>query len=78
LLPFSKGENPFFSPFNKGGLRGILTTDSENCPMASSLGKHFNERIIFHSIRVIYTTSELFESGNFSIASALTNVGSNN
>jgi hypothetical protein len=34
-------------------LRGILTTGSEKSLRASSSGKHFNDGIIFHSIRVI-------------------------
>jgi len=36
----------FSSPFNKGGLRGILTTNSENSLVASSSGKNFKEGII--------------------------------
>jgi hypothetical protein len=34
-------------------LRGILTTGSEKSLRASSSGKHFNDGIIFHSIRVL-------------------------
>jgi hypothetical protein len=34
-------------------LRGILTTGSEKSLRASSSGKHFNDGIIFHSIRVV-------------------------
>ena len=50
------------SLFHKGGLRGILTEGSISSLMVLSLGKHFNEGIVFRSIGVLSPSS--YEIGN--------------